>query len=209
LIVAFAALWLLVLTGELALVLGGVTLIAAGSCLIVGYRRATAQILVFDNGFSYRQGGRPVFFRWEDINAVWDQSRQITVEGAPVGPVTRVLIIKRYDGKKVKVSSVFKGVKEFVNLVTEKVYDRQMPQAVELLNNGAEARFGRIGITKAGLRVKHSFLPWDMVKSVRVQGGCLVIHQKGRLRKWASVHLESTPNLFVLFPLLQGMACPE
>jgi hypothetical protein len=175
----------------------------------VGYRRATAQILVFHDGFSYQQGGRPVFFRWEDIKAVWDQSRRITVNAAPVGPVTRVLIIKKYDGKRVKVSSVFKGVDEFIKLVMGKVYDRQLPQAIKLLNSGGEARFGRVGLTKAGLRVKHSFLPWDMVKSVDVQGGCLVVHRKGKLLKWASVPLQNTPNLFVLFPLLQRRPRPE
>src|SRR5262245_45675682 len=76
-IVSYVALWLLVLSPEVALALGVATIVVAGSCLAVGYRRTTARVLVFSNGFSFQQGGRPVFFPWEAIQSVWDQSHQI------------------------------------------------------------------------------------------------------------------------------------
>lgn len=128
--------------------------------------------------------------RWEEIRELW-RDRWGNYAFA------------RADGTRFIVNHVFRHADELGTTIEDEVTGRLLPHLLSLYRRGEAIRFGQVQVSRQGINVGSSFLPWNMVGEVRVHGGTLTITAQGKMLQGLSVPTKGTPNLCVFEALIE------
>jgi hypothetical protein len=157
------------------------------------------RVLVFPDGLVHIRGGRANVFRWDEITQVY-QSLQKTHRAGRA--IQRIYTVKNAAGKKSVLTGELAGIAALGETVQREITARLLPRSWEDYNAGRTLNFGKLGLSKEGIRKGKEVLPWDQVESVKLDMGSIVIKKEGGRLSWASITARSTPNLFVFLSMV-------
>src|SRR5207247_1900000 len=107
----------------------------------------------------YCSKGRTDVFRWNDIESLWQIRVHHRHNGMTVIHVHKYIIEDRA-GRKVMIDKTYDKIAELGGILQTKVSEAKLPAAVEALQRGETVRFGRLGISQAGLFDGKQLISW-------------------------------------------------
>ncbi len=190
-----AVVWALFLGGSPLVLLGFV-----GLARLKRRRRDGLHVRVYAHGFAAPVRGRWEFFRWDDIEAVWQKITRIILNSAHVG-TEYCYTVRRRDGTQVRLTHHLNDIEELGRRVSAQVLRRLLPKALARVRAGEEVPFGPLAVGARGLRRGSHELAWADVGRVKPDAGYLEVHPTRNRPRWCRVAVESLPNLFLLLAL--------
>lgn len=216
--------WGLLLIGGLIMVLGGVFILVGGlfsrfydtswfwmpfgglflaAVGLLAYRTGKRErgfrVLLFPEGLVTCREGKADLFRWEEIQEV----REGIVFAEEVSEYTgSVCVIVHAQARRARIDTrMLSNAQGLGQEIHQQVTKRLLPKAVEAYNAGATLSFGRLSLSKEGLKRGKRTLPWTQVESVTARSRMIRVRQVGRWLNWTILHVTSVPNYHLLLAL--------
>ncbi len=196
----------------LVLVFGGMAVAAVYYTLYIWRKRRetqTARYYIFRDGLIVEQPGKREVVPWREVNEVYQLLQSRSVNGIPVGTWARTTI-HCMDGRKVEISNRTQTARQLSTIITRRVAEHKLPQALSALNNGQSLDFGPFSLRIDSLTQKgreNAPLSWREVSKVEVIQGYVFIRQAGkRMGSWARVRASRIPNYALFLTLAERMA---
>ncbi len=184
LLAVVAGLVTLPLAAGLAAPLGAVGvalgLLAVGGlvALILLIRRdPRAQVVVADEGLLLSRRGATEAFRWEQIEAVWQDLRDQYVNGIQT-VARRCYTLTLRDGGQRVLDERYLNVVELGTTLQVAVARHQLPRMEAVLDAGERVACGDVSLLPQGIAVRKAQLAWAEVGAVTVDRGYLVITRR-------------------------------
>ncbi|MBN1438656.1 MAG: hypothetical protein JW929_04525 [Anaerolineales bacterium] len=173
-----------------------------GWCLSKAWNQWGSAVAVFDRGFAVSrwEDVRPV--PWEDVTAVWQATAKHSVRGVPTG-IKHKYTVQLVDDTKYVWDDKYQDVETLGRVVQSKVSNLLYPKYSAALKAGSRLEFGPLALDYNKLYSRGKELPWDDVKSVKIQGGFLQIKKDNEWLRWASAGVPQIPNFFIFYALLK------
>ncbi|HMF13283.1 MAG TPA: DUF6585 family protein [Gemmataceae bacterium] len=121
------------------------------------------KLYLFDKGFVFARSANRIVL-WEDIQSLYDQ--QDVVSGIRADRWLRFLL---QDGRRLTVDSSYKDFGVFAASVRDSVTKAVLARAATELPAGRAIAFGKLMLTKAGLKKPEESLPWTDVHSIAIE----------------------------------------
>jgi hypothetical protein len=181
--------------------------------IIKVYNNRDTCVLLYDQGLFYRGRDGNLAIRWEDIvqveHAVIVRRHRSTNNNVSHTYTTRqhCYTIRCFEGTYLKLDETIKGVRRLGKIVEERSAHDLLPQALRELLADQVVPFGAFGISMGGIYSGREMLPWNELKSVKVDeyNGAVIIRKQGKWLNWASARLTEVPNVIVFDALVRRM----
>jgi hypothetical protein len=184
--------------------LPGSIFLALGVFMTWGFWRQRALwVRVYERGFTFTRGGRTEEFPWDEIE-VFSETEQVYRAAGLESGVSYQYFIRRGDGRTLRMDNEVGGVARLGELLRLETGRRLASVAAGLIGRGEAANFGPLAATREGLSRGGRTLPWAELGRVDVEGGYLVVVDRGG-RQWSSDLYGLVPNAHVLLVLAQRM----
>lgn len=172
----------------------------------VAYANWTKAIVLYQNGFTYkdRRGLHP--WRWRDVAALRMAVTRHDVLGIHTG-TTHAYTLENRNGNRLALNDGFSRMEELARVIEENTFSLLFEQAAQQYNFGRNLTFGPVMVNKAGIQVGRKSYGWGEVQQVSIQQGILKVSKKGG--GWfngASAAASNIPNLRVLLDVIDRLA---
>jgi hypothetical protein len=169
------------------------------------------EIILYERGFTYREGSRIGEFRYDQIVRVRQKIEQIALFG--------FLRITRYDytlisaqDEKLRVNNLYSDIARLTANLDAWIARDRLPLLRAQIERDQPVWFGdALQLSRSGLQHHSSELFWRELSSYRVQGGKLLLRQGDQV--WASIPVTELENPVLLIALLKsftsGRAAPS
>lgn len=180
----------------------GLAVIAGGAYLLVRmFQDRANKVLLSADGLTVFRCGRRAVYVWDDIVS---QRQHITEHyyNDCYTHTTHVYTLECEDGEKLVFHDELRDVQELGEAVAAALTRRELPLALADYDDGRVVSFGKLAVSRKGLRYGDSLLPWRDVKGVRIHEGYISVSEKGRWFNWCKIAAADVPNLFVFLALV-------
>jgi hypothetical protein len=177
-------------------------LITAGVVLAFGWYLVgiwNREVVLYERGFSYREGSRVVFFRYAEIASIRQRAQRLAYFGGLFRRTVYRFTIKTLADETIVLNNVYKRVAELGVNLEQKITDVRRPMIEYALRQGETVHFSDdLALTQLGLRANDGrSLAWEQFGGYRAQRGQLIILDASGA-EWLSIPLESLENLALL-----------
>jgi len=172
----------------------------------IAYANWVKAILLYQNGFAYkdRRGLHP--WRWRDVTALRMAVTRHDVFGMHTG-TTHAYTVENRSGKRLVLNDSFSRVEELARAIEENTFPSLFEQADQQYSAGGNLTFGPVMVNKAGIQFGRKSYGWGEVQQVSIQQGVLKVSKKGGgLFSGARAAAAAIPNLRVLLALISQVA---
>lgn len=160
------------------------------------------EIILYERGFTYREGSRIAEFRYDQIVRVRQKIEQIALFG--------VLRFTQYDytlitseDEKMRVSNLYSDIERLTASLDAWIARDRLPLVRAQIERDQPVRFGdALQLSRGGLQHDGSELFWHELSSYRVQGGKLLLHKGAEI--WAAIAVTDLENPVLLIALLKS-----
>lgn len=137
--------------------------------------RAHRRVEVFAAGLKlHAPGRRPQFVPWQEITGLTTTSVRHSFLGWKSKPRQKLTLITRNRGTRT-IDHRIRKIGDLIDIVKEQVYPLRLPVLKKGLHQGKTLSFGRIQLSRRGLIVDQSDLPWSYIKGLTTRDGQLII----------------------------------
>jgi hypothetical protein len=179
-----------------------VTLALGAWCLFTAWNNVGSGVAVFDRGFAVAHWEDVRSVPWEDVTAVWQAITKHYTNGIYTGTSYKYTV-QLVDDTKYKLDNKYKDIEALGKAIQTNVTNALYPKYVAALKAGSRLEFGPIALDYNKIYSGKKELPWDAVKSVRVQGGYLSVKKEKGWFRWSNAGVNQIPNFFILYALLK------
>ena len=113
------------------------------------------------------------------------------------------------DGRKIEMSNRTETARQLSAIISQRVAEHKLPQALADLRNGLTLTFGPCSLSSDGLIRKsrrNATLPWKEVSGVRVGRGSVLIYQGPQKYIWGyPIGASKIPNFALFLTLIAQM----
>jgi hypothetical protein len=177
-------------------------------CLYSAVKHWSTAYAVFDRGLAVAEGEDARQVPWDEVTHVWQEITKHYTNGIPTG-TTHKYTVELADGTKYKIDDKFKDVEALGRSIQSKVTSALFPKYMSALKAGSRLEFGPLAIDYNKLYSGKKELPWDEVKSVRIQNGYVSVQREKGWFRWTNAGVPQIPNFFVLYALLKEFKMVE
>jgi hypothetical protein len=182
--------------GLVHLLILGVSLLLASVFLAVRtWRRRGLRVLVFPEGLVRVQGTHVEAFFWDEVRTVLQ--RKNVGHWARFAHGKYVFTVHRHGGGELHFDDALPDVRRLGDLIRRESLRHLLPAALEAYEAGQPLPFGRVQLSRQGLRYGTEWVPWEKVREVNVTEDRLTIHKAGNWLPWCVVLVADVPNLHV------------
>lgn len=186
--------------GILVGVMGGIFMVLRGFALLGAWISGSQRVLVFNEAVGYVKGDQVTAMRWDDIREIYQDIYTYRVNFVPV--VNRHnYTLNGADGRKIKLTRSIHKIEEVGPMLHQAVTKHQVPKAIDTLKSGGTVSFGPFALNNQGLTMKNKPIPWNEIKSVRVNNGSIMVDRAGKIT-WSGIAASSIPNLYLFLTLI-------
>jgi len=190
---------------------------ASGGLLVlaVGYwaYRATAPkrrvgVVVFQHGLVHVDAHQTRVIPWSEVARVWQRITKYYDQSLQESKTKRTkyeVTLESVTAGSVHINDQFTDIAGLTNRIVAEVTQRQLPEAVRLIQQGQTLRFGPFGIGPHGIDNGQETLPWSQVRDLKVLDGELRVKKDGRWRPWSRQNVGGIPNFFVFFAIAKKL----
>lgn len=176
----------------------------AGIALLVGWyvlHLWNREVIVYENGFTYRQGSQIGYFRFVDITRIHQQAERVSYFGI----FKRDLItytLHTEQAEVLHVNVVYKDVARLGLLLENKITAARQTIVEAQLEAGASVEFGGLMLTGSGLHYAEQELTWDDFGKVAIERGALRLFDRSQSEQIV-IPLAELDNLMLLVKMLR------
>jgi hypothetical protein len=182
--------------GLIHLLILGVSLLLASIFLAMRtWRRWGLRVLVFPEGLVRVQGSHAEAFFWDEVRTVLQ--RKNGGHWARFAQGKYVYTVHRHGGGEFHFDDALPDVRRLGDLIRRESLRHLLPAALETYETGQPLPFGRLQLSRHGLRYGTEWVPWEKVREVNVTEDRLTIHKHGNWLPFCVVAVGEVPNLHV------------
>ena len=186
-------------------IIAPVTLILAWYVLH-GWNR---EIILYERGFSYREGSKTVFFRYNEIASIRLRAERLAYFGGLIRRNIYRFTVTTTEAERFTITNLYHRAAELGTKLTEQINLVLQPQITQKIAEGSAVAFGDTLTVKAdGLHENGRDLSWEAFGGYRIGGRQLaLLDQSGAV--WYTLPLAEVDNITLLVDLLrqrQGVA---
>jgi hypothetical protein len=165
-------------------------------------RQAYIRVMVFAEGLIRVGRADFVVARWKEIATIW-HAKNVLHDVTPLATAQEVTI-QAPDGERLTFTSDLKNVSELVQTIQKEVTPHLLGHAEATLASNGIIPFGRISVSRDGLKYGHSLLGWDQLDRIEIHKVFITIRKKGKWRGWLKMQTRAFPNLIVFLRLVDN-----
>jgi hypothetical protein len=182
------------------------TLIVAGAALALGWRVLhywNRQVILFERGFSFREGAQTVAFDYAEIASIRQQGEQLAYFGGLIRHRRFRFTLTTIRGEVIELTNLYQRVDQLVQDIEQRVYPRLGGQITAAFARGERVPFSdSLSLSRDGLHQHGKALAWEDLAGYAVQNGKLVLRASDST-DWLSLPLAEIDNLPLLIDLLR------
>ena len=110
------------------------------------------------------------------------------------------------DGKKLKVTSIFRDASEAIGLILSRILPPMVQSVKTRLQRGETVQFGGIGLSATTLTWKNQTIPLSQITKAELVRTNLVVKREGKWMAAISVRSDKVPNALVFLEVLESLA---
>jgi hypothetical protein len=179
--------------------------LTAAVSLATGWRTLhfwNREVILYESGFTYREGGRTVYFIYEEIAAIRQQGEQLAYFGGLIRRAVYRFTLVTIRGETLMLTNLYHHVDRLIAHVERQVYPRLEVAIQKRLAAGEAVPFSaNLRLSAAGLLADVGELAWATYGGVQVANGHLTI--LNREAEWLALPLSQIDNIPVLLNLLR------
>ncbi len=161
------------------------------------------EVILYQNGFSYREGGRPVLFMYEEITSIRQRGEQLAYFGGLIRRATFRFSITGIRGERITLTNLYRNIGALGERLEERTNRVLGPMIDSRLKTGEKIPFSdTLRLSREGLHESRRDLSWSAF------GGYKVSDRRLRLletdgTEWYSAPLSEIDNIALLLGLLR------
>lgn len=177
-------------------------ILMAGIVLIVGWRALhfwNREVILYENGFSYREGARPVFFLYHEILSIRQQGQRLAYFGGLIRRNTYQFTLTTLRGEVMVLDNLYVRIEELGAQIEKQVYAVLDPYLREQMTKGERIPFSNtLRLSSDGLHEKGRDLSWSQFDGYQVSSGQITLYAQPDKSAWLSIPLPDVDNLPIL-----------
>jgi hypothetical protein len=185
-------------------------ILTAGACLLAGWPLLhywNREVLLYENGFSYREGGRTVYFFFHEIVSLRQRGQQLAYFGGLIRRTTYRIALMTIQDERIVLTNLYQNIVQLGTRLEAKIIPFLAQHVDERLAKGERVAFSdTLQLSQNGLHEGGRNLSWDSFGGYKVQGGQLRLLSRPDGSAWFSLPLGDVDNLAVLINLLKNRA---
>ncbi len=142
------------------------------------------RIYTFANGFLRAKGKAIDVIRYDAVTQVFFISRK-----GRYGTVTYTLTVVRNDNATFKFTGLLKNIAILGSAVQSEIVRHHTPLALDAFNRGSVLPFGSLSLSQQGISNGRATLPWNVIPSVELHKGYIIVNQFGQRSTFAKVRV--------------------
>jgi hypothetical protein len=175
--------------------------LAAGWPLLHLWNR---EVILYDNGFSFREGGRTVYFLYYEVNSLRQHGQQLAYFGGLIRRATFRFTVTTIRDERMVLTNLYRNIGQMGARLEAKINPLLAPQIDERLSKGEKVPFSdTLRLSRDGLSESGRDLLWDSFTGYTVKGGMLHLLARPDKSEWYSVALGDVDNIKLLLTLLK------
>lgn len=182
-------------------------IIMAAVVLVLGWRALhywNREVILYENGFSYREGARPVFFLYHEVLSVRQQGQRLAYFGGLIRRNTYRFTLTTLRGEVMMLDNLYVRVEELGEQMEKRIYAVLDPYLQELMAKGEKIPFSNtLRLSTSGLHEKGRDLPWSQFDGYKVSGGQITLFAQPDKADWLTIPLPEVDNLPLLIRWLK------
>jgi len=161
------------------------------------------EVILYEQGFSYREGSRPVFFRYTEIKSIRQRGERRAYFGGLLRRSVYEFVISTRAGDVIVLNNVYRRVAELGARMEQKTNAVLWPAIAERLAQGERVSFSAsLELTARGLHQGGRDLLWEQFGGYRIENRrLLVLDSAGSV--WFSALLAEVDNITLLLNVLR------
>lgn len=165
------------------------------------------EIILFQKGFTYREGSRVRGFLYDHIVTVRQEGERIAYLGIIRRDVERTVLISNEDEVMI-VNNIYRDAAKLSQRIEEAVARARLPESWHMLESGSRLSFGLLTIDSGGAAMGAEHLPWGDYGGYSLSGGQLHLqdHSGQHVLQVPLRGLDNTRLLLALLRKRQGQA---
>lgn len=161
------------------------------------------EVILYERGFSYREGSRTVFFLYSEVQSIQQQAERRSYFGGLIRRHIIRVTVRTAQGETMVLDRIYRRIDELAVQLEQWVNRAKRPIVEAKLENGAEVTFGDgLTLTQQGIKVRDDLLLWDDYAGYRIANRQLILQSKSNT-EWGSIPLSNLENPTLLLDLLQ------
>jgi Family of unknown function (DUF6585) len=187
--------------------LGFVFLSGSVFLAVRAYRNRGLRVLVYPEGLVRLHRGEAHAVFWDEVDLVWQKK--------PAGAWARlsqgklIYSLKRNDGTELHFDDSLPQLPRLGSILQRETLEHLLPRVSAAIDAGSGATFGKVHAGRKGLHNGSETVPWDQLKSLRVEHDRFYIEKRGSWLPWHNGSISETPNFHVLQALVKERARPS
>jgi hypothetical protein len=182
-------------------VIGGMSLAA----LVIGWlvlHYWNREIVLYERGFSYREGSRDVFFSYGDVDQVMMRAERVSYFGGLARRTIREMRLHTIHDETLLINSLYRRIDELTTRLERLITQARYPVAEAQLSEGKALDFGAgLVLTHEGINLDGTTLIWPQFGDYSIGGGQLRLLQADG-ENWRHAPLATLVNAALLITLL-------
>lgn len=170
------------------------------------------EVILYEHGFTYREGSKNIPFRYAEIAAIRIRAEQQSIFGGMVKRIVYDITMRSHAGDHIKMDNVYRRVATLGDKLMTAVYAQLRPSIATAIANGLAVSFGGgLQVDANGLIVSADVLEnatddaqllWQNFGGYRVQNRQLQLQTKTD-QTWFALPLIEVENLVLLLEILR------
>ncbi|MEO8608604.1 MAG: DUF6585 family protein [Chloroflexota bacterium] len=185
----------------LTVIITSIVSLAAGWPVLHLWNR---EIILYDNGFSFREGGRTVYFLYHEVSSLRQRGQQLAYFGGLIRRSTFRFTLTTIQNQQIALTNLYRNIGQLGARLEGKINPLLAPQIDDGLARGEKVPFSdTLRLSQEGLHEGGRNLTWDSFAGYRVQGGRLHVLARPDNSEWYSAALGDVDNIKLLVTLLK------
>jgi hypothetical protein len=161
------------------------------------------EIVLYEHGFSYREGSETVYFRYAEISSIRQRAERLAYFGGLLRRDVYRFTVTTQQGERFSVTNLYRRTGELGTRLTEQINRVLGPKIAQRLANGDLTPFGdTLAASNEGLRENGRVLSWAEYGGYRLGSSRLtLLDAAGEV--WYALPLPEVDNVMLLLELLR------
>jgi hypothetical protein len=162
------------------------------------------EIVLYEEGFSYREGARPIFFLYHEVLSIRQQGQRLAYFGGLIRRNTYKFTLTSLRGEVMILDNTYVRIEELGAQAEKKIYAVLEPYLKEEMAKGEKIPFSdTLRLSNNGLEEKGRELSWAEFDGYKISGGQVSIFAQPDTSLWLSIPLPEVDNLPILIRWLK------
>jgi hypothetical protein len=162
------------------------------------------EVVLFEHGFSYREGSHTVFFVYSEIKSIRQLAQRLRYLGGLVRRTVYRTTVRTIRDEVITLTNIYRRMDELSVRLEVQFNTVRRPVVEHLLHQGEAVSFGaHLSLSGKGIVAGGNTLSWTDFAGLRPQAGKLILLTNAD-REWLSIPLEEIDNLLLLLDLLRA-----